>query len=153
MPDRIPASFPSNNSIYRVFSRYNAYVFMPEHTVRFIVCFSSKSWLILSRSNEYPSLWPNSAIPRWSPHPTAIKECTFIPDRTALFYKPKLSKNPVISRFFHLIAVVWFSFTPSVLSGINRIQRRSQSKPQYIGFPNSFKTIYCGSWADLYSRD
>ena len=45
-----------------------------------------------------------------------------------------MHKNIDIQLFSLLIAVVWPSETPSVLSGINRIQRWSQSKPPYLAF-------------------
>ena len=53
--------------------------------------------------------------------------------------QPKIAVN---QWFSPLIAVVWPSEIPSVLSGINRIQRWSQSKPPYLAFLYFFASIY-----------
>ena len=62
----------------------------------------------------------------------------FLPDFCLYRYKIKL----YIHHFLSLMAVVCPSLTPSVDSGINRIQRWSQSKPQYIGFSEFSCHIY-----------
>lgn len=68
-----------------------------------------------------------------------IERPMFMPDATSggflldfclYCYKIKL----YIHHFLPLMAVVCPSETPSVLSGINRIQRWAQSKPLYLAF-------------------
>nr|DAP81117.1 MAG TPA: hypothetical protein [Caudoviricetes sp.] len=62
----------------------------------------------------------------------------FLPDFCLYCYKIKLFSH----HFLPLMAVVCPSETPSVLSGINRIQRWSQSKPPYLVLPVFFVSIY-----------
>lgn len=50
--------------------------------------------------------------------------------------------KPFIHHFSPLMAVVCPSETPSVLSGINRIQRWSQSKPPHLVSVCFFVSIY-----------
>ena len=76
-----------------------------------------------------------------------IERPMFMPDATSggflldfclYCYKIKLFSH----HFLPLIAVVCPSSTPSVLSGINRIQRWSQSKPLYLVFAALSMSIY-----------
>lgn len=76
-----------------------------------------------------------------------IKRPMFMPDATSggflldfCLYRYKI--KPFIHHFSPLMAVVCPSETPSVLSGINRIQRWSQSKPLYLVFIAFFVSIY-----------
>ena len=76
-----------------------------------------------------------------------IKRPMFMPDATSggflldfCLYRYKI--KPFIHHFSPLMAVVCPSETPSVLSGINRIQRWSQSKPPYLVLQIFFVSIY-----------
>ena len=82
-----------------------------------------------------------------SQNDNVIERPMFMPDVTFLGFSPdfclycyKIKLYP--HHFLPLMAVVCPSLTPSVLSGINRIQRWSQSKPQYIDFRASSHHIY-----------
>ena len=82
-----------------------------------------------------------------SQNDNVIERPMFMPDATSgeflldfCLYRYKI--KPFSHHFLPLIAVICPSLTPSVDSGINRIQRWSQSKPQYIDFHASSRHIY-----------
>ena len=86
-------------------------------------------------------------VPQGSKNDNVIERPMFIPDATflgfLLHFCPYCHKIKLYSHhFLPLMAVVCPSLTPSVDSGINRIQRWSQSKPQYIDFHVSSRHIY-----------
>ena len=82
-----------------------------------------------------------------SQNDNVIERPMFIPDATSGEFSPNFCLycykiELYIHHFSPLMAVVCPSLTPSVDSGINRIQRWSQSKPQYIDFRASSSHIY-----------
>ena len=110
--------------------------------------------LLISMNSTAPlSLRPISVsddifiVPQGSRNDNVIEKPMFIPDATfrgfSLAFCLYCYKAKQSSRYFlPLMAVVCPSLTPSVDSGINRIQRWSQSKPQYIDSGTSSRHIY-----------
>lgn len=81
-----------------------------------------------------------------SQNDNVIERPMFIPDATSSGFLPNFClyccKIKLYGyHFLPLMAVVCPSLTPSVLSGINRIQRWSQSKPPYLVYIYFFTSI------------
>ena len=121
--------------------------------VRFYYIRSSRFLQIAPMSSTPLSSRPISAsddifiVPQGSKNDNVIERPMFIPDATflgfLLHFCPYCHKIKLYSHhFLPLMAAVCPSLTPSVDSGINRIQRWSQSKSLYLALIVFLVSIY-----------